>query len=76
MSPFTIIAIKFWHERARRGAAKREVMPSVDHRQHRSLNNRWENSHQQPASGSNTSGALRRFRYRRLGRALQGISWQ
>lgn len=28
------------------GAAKREVMPGVDHRQHRGLNNRAENSHQ------------------------------
>jgi putative transposase len=28
------------------GAAKREVLPSVAHRQHRSLNNRAENSHQ------------------------------
>ena len=28
------------------GAAKRERMPSVEHRQHRGLNNRAENSHQ------------------------------
>jgi hypothetical protein len=28
------------------GAAQREVLPSVEHRQHRSLNNRAENSHQ------------------------------
>ncbi|HZC01911.1 MAG TPA: IS6 family transposase, partial [Gammaproteobacteria bacterium] len=28
------------------GAAKREMLPSVDQRQHRSLNNRAENSHQ------------------------------
>jgi putative transposase len=28
------------------GAAKREILPSVEHRQHRSLNNRVENSHQ------------------------------
>ena len=28
------------------GATKREVLPSVEHRQHRSLNNRAENSHQ------------------------------
>jgi putative transposase len=27
-------------------AAKREVMPSVEHRQHKGLNNRVENSHQ------------------------------
>jgi putative transposase len=28
------------------GAAKRELLPRVEHRQHRSLNNRAENSHQ------------------------------
>ena len=28
------------------GAAKKEVMPSVEHRQHKGLNNRAENSHQ------------------------------
>ena len=28
------------------GAAKRDVMPSVEHRQHKGLNNRAENSHQ------------------------------
>src|SRR6059058_4524870 len=28
------------------GAAKREVMPGIDHRQHKGLNNRAENSHQ------------------------------
>jgi putative transposase len=28
------------------GAAKREILPSVEHRQHRDLNNRAENSHQ------------------------------
>ncbi len=28
------------------GAAKREVLPSVEHRQHKRLNNRAENSHQ------------------------------
>ena len=28
------------------GAAKREVMPGIEHRQHRGLNNRAENSHQ------------------------------
>jgi putative transposase len=27
-------------------AAKREIMPSVEHRQHKGLNNRVENSHQ------------------------------
>jgi putative transposase len=28
------------------GVAKREIMPGVEHRQHRGLNNRAENSHQ------------------------------
>jgi putative transposase len=28
------------------GAAKREIMPAVEHRQHKGLNNRAENSHQ------------------------------
>jgi putative transposase len=28
------------------GAAKREIMPDVEHRQHKGLNNRAENSHQ------------------------------
>ena len=28
------------------GAAKREIMPSIEHRQHKGLNNRAENSHQ------------------------------
>ena len=28
------------------GAAKREIMPSVEHRSHKGLNNRAENSHQ------------------------------
>jgi putative transposase len=27
------------------GAAKREIMPGVEHRQHKGLNNRAENSH-------------------------------
>jgi putative transposase len=31
------------------GAAKREILPSVEHRQHRYLNNRAENSHHPPA---------------------------
>ena len=33
-------------KRASYGAAKREVMPSVEHRKHKGLNNRAENSHQ------------------------------
>jgi putative transposase len=31
---------------ARYGAAKREIMPGIEHRQHKGLNNRAENSHQ------------------------------
>jgi putative transposase len=31
---------------ARYGAAKREVMPGIEHRQHKGLNNPAENSHQ------------------------------
>jgi putative transposase len=30
-------------------AAKREVMPGIEHRQHKALNNRAENSHQRAA---------------------------
>jgi len=33
-------------KRARYGAAKREVLPGVEHRQHKRLHNRAENSHQ------------------------------
>ena len=35
------------------GAAKREILPGVEPRQHRYLNNRAENSHQPPASENN-----------------------
>jgi putative transposase len=31
---------------ASNGAVKREIMPEVEHRQHKGLNNRAENSHQ------------------------------
>ena len=34
------------------GAAKRAVMPSVEHRKHKRLNNRAENSHQPTRHGS------------------------
>jgi putative transposase len=49
------------------GAAKREVLPSVEHRQHRSLNNRAENSHQptrqweRRMQGFKSSGHAQRF---------------
>jgi putative transposase len=41
------------------GAAKREVLPSVEHRQHRYLNNRAENSHQPMRQRERT---MRRFK--------------
>jgi putative transposase len=40
-------------------AAKKEVMPSVEHRRHRRLNNRSENSHQQTRQRERT---MRRFK--------------
>jgi hypothetical protein len=41
------------------GAAKREILPGVEHRQHRYLNNRAENSHQptRPNPPVSASGA-------------------
>jgi putative transposase len=41
------------------GAAKRELLPSVEHRQHRYLNNRAENSHQPTRQREHT---MRRFK--------------
>jgi putative transposase len=49
------------------GAAKREMLPSVEHRQHRYLNNRAENSHQptrqreRRMQGFKSSGHAQRF---------------
>ncbi len=49
------------------GAAKRESLPGVEHRQHRYLNNRAENSHQPPRqrerrmSGCKSAGQAQRF---------------
>jgi putative transposase len=49
------------------GAAKREMLPSVEHRQHRSLNNRAENPHQptrqreRRMQGSKSAGHAQRF---------------
>jgi putative transposase len=40
--PWVIITDKW----ASYGAAKREILPGVEHRQHKGLNNRAENSHQ------------------------------
>ena len=41
------------------GAAKREILPSVEHRQHKRLNNRAENSHQPTRQRERT---MRRFK--------------
>src|SRR5258708_6218913 len=49
------------------GAAKREVMPGIEHRQHKGLNNRAENS--QPANPS-TRAANETVQIRRPGTAL------
>ncbi|MFD5065572.1 IS6 family transposase [Streptomyces sp. NPDC058394] len=49
------------------GAAHREVMPSVEHRSHKGLNNRAENSHQptrqreRAMKGSRSAGGAQRF---------------
>jgi putative transposase len=49
------------------GAAKREILPSVEHRQHRYLNNRAENSHQptrqreRRMQGFKSAGQAQRF---------------
>jgi putative transposase len=49
------------------GAAKREVMPSVEHRRHKGLNNRAENSHQptrrreRQMKGFKSAGQAQRF---------------
>jgi putative transposase len=49
------------------GAAMREILPSVEHRQHRYLNNRAENSHQptrqreRRVQGFKSSGHAQRF---------------
>jgi putative transposase len=45
------------------GAAKREILPGVEHRQHRSLNHRAENSHQRERrmQGFKSPGHAQRF---------------
>jgi putative transposase len=49
------------------GAAKREVMPAVEHRSHKGLNNRAENSHlplrkrERTMQGFRSAGSLQRF---------------
>jgi putative transposase len=41
-----VLRVSITHKLASYGAAKREVLPSGEHRQHRDFNNRAENSHQ------------------------------
>ncbi|SOC45175.1 putative transposase [Rhizobium subbaraonis] len=49
------------------GAAKRDVVPAVEHRSHKGLNNRAENSHlplrkrERPMQGFRSAGSLQRF---------------
>ncbi len=43
------------------GAAHREVMPSVEHRQSKYLNNRAENSHERAMKGFRSVGGAQRF---------------
>ena len=49
------------------GAAKREILPGVEHRQHKRLNNRAENSHQPTRLREKN---MRRFKSARTGAAL------
>src|SRR5260370_18549414 len=49
------------------GAAKREILPGVEHRQHKGLNNRAENSHQ---STRLREKKMRRFKSARTGTTL------
>jgi putative transposase len=49
------------------GAAKREILPAVEHRQHKRLNNRAENSHQPTRLREKK---MRRFKSARTGAAL------
>lgn len=63
MPPKRIITDKFRSY----GAAKREVMPAVEHRSHKGLNNRAENSHlpvrkrERMMQGFRSAGSLQRF---------------
>jgi putative transposase len=51
------------------GAAKREILPGVEHQQHRYLNNRAENSHQPTRQRER-----RRSRFKSLGYAQRFLS--
>src|SRR5262249_44198749 len=47
-------------ELASYGAAKREAIPGIEHRQHQGLNNQAENSHQQTPHGRHSGRAIGR----------------
>jgi len=49
------------------GAVKREILPGVEHRQHKGLNNRAENSHQPTRLREKK---IRRFKLARTGTTL------
>jgi putative transposase len=63
MQPCVMISDKL----ASYGAAKREIMPGIEHRQHKGLNNRAENSHQPDAT---TRAANEAIQIGRSGAAL------
>jgi len=54
------------------GAAKREILPGVEHRQHKGLNNRAENSHQPTRLREKK---MRRFKSARTGPTLSLCLW-
>src|SRR5258708_39804831 len=60
------------NKRRRYGAAKREILPGVEHRQHKRLNNRAENSHQPTRLREKK---MRRFKSARTGTTLSFCFW-
>jgi len=54
------------------GAAKREILPGVEHRQHKGLNNQAENSHQPTRLREKK---MRRFKSARTGTTLSLVLW-
>ncbi|MFB9571729.1 IS6 family transposase, partial [Streptomyces yanii] len=58
------------------GAAHREVMPSVEHRSHKGLNNRAENSHQPTRQRERAMKGFRSLGSRsRCNTPVQGVGW-
>jgi putative transposase len=55
------------------GAAKREILPSVEHRQHKGLNNRAENSHQPTQLREKK---MRRFRISTTSPTLSALAFE